>query len=195
MEEMSLASYAILKARSQCPFVAIPVMLSKVFRHDCIYVRPDAGISEPADLRGKRIGLPQYGSTAGGFNNGLVQHEYGVPPPEINWFTGGQDTPACPPLVSLDLPADIHPEVIPEGRTLERMLDDRQLDGLFATYIPKLFHNASPNIVRLFPNFKEVEQDYYRRTGIFPVMHTVVIREDVYLEDPWVAPSLYDVFT
>ena len=75
------------------------------------------------------------------------------------------------------------------------MLDDRQLDGLFATYIPKLFHNASPNIVRLFPNFKEVEQDYYWRTGIFPIMHTVVIREDVYLENPWVAPSLYDVFT
>ena len=158
MEEMFLASYVISKARNQCPFVVIPVMLSKVFRHDCIYVRPDAGISEPADLRGKRIGLPQYGSTAAVFNEGLVQHEYGVPPSEINWFTGRLDTPARRPLVPLDLPADIHLEVIPEGRTLERMLDDRQLDGLFATYIPKLFHNASPNIVRLFPNFKEVGQ-------------------------------------
>ncbi|MEC8856237.1 MAG: PhnD/SsuA/transferrin family substrate-binding protein [Chloroflexota bacterium] len=193
--EMSLASYVILKAHNQCPFVAIPVMLSKMFRHDCIYVRPDAGISEPADLRGKRIGLPQYGSTAGVFNKGLIQHEYGVPPSEISWFMGGQDNPTPAPLAPLALPADIHLEFIPEGATLEGMLDDRQLDALFATYIPKLFLNGSPNIVRLFPNFKEVEQDYYRRTGIFPIMHTVVIREDVHQENPWVAPSLYDAFT
>ena len=193
--EMSLASYVILKARDQCPFVAIPVMLSKIFRHDCIYVRPDAGINEPADLRGKRIGLPQYSSTAGVFIKGLMQHEYGVSPHEMTWFMGGQDTPAPAPLVPLDLPADIHLEFIPEDKTLEGMLADGELDALFATYIPNLFLNGSPTIARLFPNFKEVEQDYYRRTGIFPIMHTVVIREDVHREHPWVAASLYDAFS
>ena len=193
--EMSLASYVILKARDQCPFVAIPVMLSKIFRHDCIYVRPDAGINEPADLRGKRIGLPQYSSTAGVFIKGLMQHEYGVSPQEMTWFMGGQDTPAPAPLVPLDLPADIHLEFIPEDKTLEGMLADGELDALFATYIPNLFLNGSPTIARLFPNFKEVEQDYYRRTGIFPIMHTVVIREDVHREHPWVAASLYDAFS
>ena len=193
--EMSLASYVILKARNRCPFVAIPVMLSKIFRHDCIYVRPDAGISEPADLRGKRIGLPQYSSTAGVFIKGLVQHEYGVSPTEITWFMGGQDTPAPAPLVPLDLPADFHLEFIHEDKTLEGMLADGDLDALFATYIPNLFLNGSPKIARLFPNFKEVEQDYYRRTGIFPIMHTVVIREDVQKEHPWVAASLYDAFS
>ena len=193
--EMSLASYVILKARDQCPFVAIPVMLSKIFRHDCIYVRPDAGINEPADLRGKRIGLPQYSSTAGVFIKGLMQHEYGVSPKEMTWFMGGQDTPAPAPLVPLDLPADIHLEFIPEDKTLEGMLADGELDALFATYIPNLFLSGSPTIARLFPNFKEVEQDYYRRTGIFPIMHTVVIREDVHREHPWVAASLYDAFS
>ena len=193
--EMSLASYVILKARDKCPFVAIPVMLSKIFRHDCIYVRPDAGISEPADLRGKRVGLPQYSSTAGVFIKGLVQHEYGVGPTEISWFMGGQDTPAPAPLVTLDLPADIHLEFIPEDKTLEGMLAAEELDALFATYIPNLFLNDSPKIARLFPNFKEVEQDYYRRTGIFPIMHMVVVREDVHREHPWVASSLYRAFT
>jgi 4,5-dihydroxyphthalate decarboxylase len=193
--EMSLASYVILKARGQCPFVAIPVMLSKIFRHDCIYVRPDAGINKPADLRGKRVGLPQYSSTAGVFIKGLVQHEYSVPPSEIDWFMGGQDTPAPAPLVPLDLPADIHLEFIPEDKNLEGMLAEGELDALFATYIPKMFLDGSPKIARLFPNFKDVEQDYYRRTGIFPVMHTVVIREDVHVENPWVAASLYAAFT
>ncbi|MCH2510966.1 MAG: ABC transporter substrate-binding protein [Chloroflexi bacterium] len=193
--EMSLASYVILKARDKCPFVAIPVMLSKIFRHDCIYVRPDAGISEPADLRGKRVGLPQYSSTAGVFIKGLVQHEYGVGPTEISWFMGGQDTPAPAPLVTLNLPADIHLEFIPEDKTLEGMLAAGELDALFATYIPNLFLNDSPKIARLFPNFKEVEQDYYRRTGIFPIMHMVVVREDVHREHPWVASSLYRAFT
>ena len=193
--EMSLASYVILKARDQCPFVAIPVMLSKIFRHDCIYVRPDAGINEPADLRGKRIGLPQYSSTAGVFIKGLMQHEYGVSPQQMTWFMGGQDTPAPAPLVPLDLPDDIHLEFIPEDKTLEGMLADGELDALFATYIPNLFLSGSPTIARLFPNFKEVEQDYYRRTGIFPIMHTVVIREDVHREHPWVAASLYDAFS
>ena len=148
--------------------MAIPVMLSKIFRHDCIYVRPEAGISQPADLRGERVGLPQYSSTAGVFIKGLVQHEYGVGPTEISWFMGGQDTPAPAPLVPLDLPADINLEFIPEGETLEGMLTAGELDALFATYIPNLFLNGSPKIARLFPNFKEVEQDYYRRTGIFP---------------------------
>ena len=195
VSEMSLASYVILKARNQCPFVAIPVMLSKIFRHDCIYVRPDAGINDPADLRGKRVGLPQYSSTAGVFIKGLMQHEYGVLPHEMTWFMGGQDTPAPPPLVPLDLPSDIHLEFIPEDKTLEGMLAGGELDALFATYIPNLFLNGSPRIARLFPNFKEVEQDYYRRTGIFPIMHTVVIREDVHREHPWLAASLYDAFS
>ena len=130
-------------------------MLSKIFRHDCIYVRPEAGISQPADLRGERVGLPQYSSTAGVFIKGLVQHEYGVGPTEISWFMGGQDTPAPTPLVPLDLPADINLEFIPEGETLDGMPAAGELDALFATYIPNLFLNGSLKIARLFPISKK----------------------------------------
>jgi len=95
----------------------------------------------------------------------------------------------------IPLPTDFHLEFIHEDKTLEGMLADGDLDALFATYIPNLFLNGSPKIARLFPNFKEAEQDYYRRTGIFPIMHTVVIREDVQKEHPWVAASLYGAFS
>ena len=192
--EMSLATYVILKARGQCPFVAIPVMLSKMFRHDCIYIRTDAGINEPADLRGKRIGVAQYSSTAIVYIKGMLQHDYGVMPEEMTWFMGGQDSPAPAQLLPMNLPDKIRLSFIPEGKTLEGMLEAGELDALFALYNPKHFLNGSPNIGRLFPNFKEVEQDYYRRTGIFPIMHTVAIREDVHREHPWVAASLYKAF-
>ncbi|MFQ6025960.1 MAG: PhnD/SsuA/transferrin family substrate-binding protein [Dehalococcoidia bacterium] len=192
--EMSLASYVSLKARNECPFVAIPVMLSKLFRHNCIYVRTDAGINQPADLRGKRIGVTQYSSTAVVFMKGMLQHEYGVLPEEMSWFMGGQDTPAPAPLIPLDLPEEISLSFLPEGQTLEGMLEAGELDALFAVYLPKAFLNGSPQIARLFSNFKEVEQDYYRRTRIFPIMHTVVLREDVYREHPWAAASLYKAF-
>ena len=156
--EMSLASYVTLKARDECPFVAIPVMLSKLFRHGCIYVRTGADIEAPADLRGKRIGVTQYSATAVVFIKGLLQHEYGVLPEEMIWFMGGQDTTAPPPLVPMNLPDNISLNFIPDDKTLEGMLEAGELDALFVMYIPSQFRNGSPNIARLFPNFKEVEQ-------------------------------------
>lgn len=192
--EMSLASYISLKARNECPFVAIPVMLSKLFRHSCIYVRTDAGINKPSDLRSKRVGIRQYGATAVVFMKGMLQHEFGVLPEEIRWYMGGQDDPAPAPLIPLDLPEAISMTFIPENKTLAQMFEAGELDALFAIFVPKAFRDGSPNIARLFPNFKEVEQDYYRRTGIFPIMHTFVIREDVYQQHPWVARSLFKAF-
>jgi len=193
--EMSLASYICLKARNECPFVAIPVMLSKIFRHSCIYVRTDAGINKPSDLRGKRVGIRQYSATALVFIKGMLQHEFGVLPQEILWYMGGQDDPAPAPLIPLDLPEAISLTFIQESKTLAEMFDAGELDALFAIFVPQAFRDGSANIARLFPNFKELEQDYYRRTGIFPIMHTFVIREDVYQQHPWVAPSLFKAFS
>jgi 4,5-dihydroxyphthalate decarboxylase len=184
--ELSLANYAALKARGDCRFVAIPAAPSRMFRHSCIYLRPEAGIKTPGDLKGKRVGATSYSSTAIVFMRGMLQHDYGVAPSDLQWFMGGLNdaselNTSVEQLIALDLPKNIELHSILGGDTLE---------GLLAA----MFQNGSPAIARLFPNFREVEQDYYRRTGIFPIMHTVVIREDVHSKHPWVARSLYKAF-
>jgi 4,5-dihydroxyphthalate decarboxylase len=194
VSELSLASYVTLKGRGDCPFVAVPVALSKIFRHSCIYVRTDAGIRTPQDLRGKRIGTTQLSSTGSVFMNGMLRHEYGVALEEIHWFVGGLNTPTPKPLIPLNLPNTVKVDFLSEGQTLERMLENGELDALFALYVPAIFQKGSPRVARLFQNYKEVEQDYYRRTRIFPIMHTVVVRDDVHRDHPWVARSIYNAF-
>src|SRR6476620_96986 len=194
VSELSLGSYVSLKGRGACPFVAVPVALSKIFRHSCIYVRTDAGIETPQDLRGKRVGTTQLGSTAVIFMNGILQHEYGVMMEDIQWFIGGLTTATQRPLIPLKLPGKIKVEFLPADRTLEGMLESGELDALLAIYIPSIFQKGSPRIARLFPNYYDTEQDYYRRTGIFPIMHTVALRDDIYREHPWAARSIYRAF-
>ena len=194
VSELSLASYTALKARGQCPFVAIPVALSKIFRHSCIYVRADSGIRTPADLKGKRVGTSQYSSTGLCFMRGMLQHDYGVHAKDMHWFMGGLNTFVEPPLIPLNLPPEIRLDFLKEGQTLEAMFDAGALDALLSLYIPTSFLQGKPHVERLFPNFKDVEQDYYRRTNIFPIMHTVALREDVHAQHPWVAASLYQAF-
>jgi 4,5-dihydroxyphthalate decarboxylase len=194
VSELSLASYAALKGRGDCPFVAVPVALSKIFRHSCIYVRTDAGIRTPADLKGKRVGTTQYSSTALVFIRGMLRHDYGIAPSDLHWFMGGLTRPTEQPLIPLNLPKEVRLDFLPAGKTLEAMLEAGEIDALLSIYIPSLFLKGSPRIARLFPNFKEVEQDYYRRTGIFPIMHTVVLRQDVHAAHPWAAKSIYQAF-
>lgn len=194
VSELSLASYTALKARGQCPFVAIPVALSKIFRHSCIYVRPDSGIRTPADLKGKRVGTSQYSSTGLVFMRGMLQHEYGVRGEDMHWHMGGLNTFVEPPLIPLNLPDAIKLDFLKDGQTLEQMFDAGELDALLSLYIPKSFLRGAPHISRLFPDYKQLEQDYYRRTKIFPIMHTVVLREDIHAAHPWAAASLYRAF-
>jgi 4,5-dihydroxyphthalate decarboxylase len=192
--ELSLASYATLVARDASPFVAIPVMLSKLFRHSCIYVRKGAGIEKPQDLKGKRVGTTQYGATAVVYIKGMLNDEYGIGPEDLRWFIGGLSTPTEPPLVPLNLPGKIALEFLPKGQTLEAMFEDGKLDALFAILLPQLFLSNSSQIVRLFPDYREVEEAYYARTRILPIMHTVVIKKDIYRAHPFVAASLYRAF-
>lgn len=192
--ELSLASYAALIGRGECPFVAIPVAVSKFFRHGCIYVRKGAGVRRPQDLKGKRVGTTQYSSTAVTYMRGMLKDEYGVEARDMHWFMGGLTKPTETPLIPLDLPPEIRLDFVPEGDTLERMMIEGRLDALLSIYIPKLFEDGWEGIERLFPDFKSVEKDYYARTGIFPIMHTIALREDVVREHPWVPASLYAAF-
>jgi 4,5-dihydroxyphthalate decarboxylase len=194
MSELSLASYASLLGRRECPFTALPVAVSKLFRHSCIYVRTDAGIETPQDLKGKRVGTTQYGSTAVVFIKGMLQDEFGVKPSDMHWFVGGMTSPTEPPLIPITLPSDVKLAFLPAGATLAVMFEAGELDALFSIYLPPMFKDGSPRIARLFPNYKAVEQDYYRRTRIFPIMHTVVMRKDVLAEHSWAARNMFNAF-
>jgi len=189
--ELSLASYASLLGRGDTSFRALPVAVSKIFRHSCIYIRPGSGIEKPEDLRGKRVGTTQWGSTAAVFMKGMIQDEYGVAPHEMRWFMGGLDAPTQAPLIPFTPPPGVSLELLPDGKTLEAMMEGGELDALFSIYLPKIFLNGSPNCKRLWPNFKEVEKDYYRRTKIFPIMHTIAMRSDVIEAHPWAPKALY----
>jgi 4,5-dihydroxyphthalate decarboxylase len=194
VSELSLASYTALKGRGDGSFVAVPVALSKIFRHSCIYVRTGAGIATPGDLKGKRVGTSQWSSTGLVFMRGMLQHEYGVAARDMHWFMGGLNSFVEPPLIPLNLPKEIRLDFLSGQATLEQMFAAGELDALLSLYIPNPFLQGAPSIARLFANYKEIEQDYYRRTRIFPIMHTVVLREDVYRAHPWAARSIYRAF-
>ncbi len=188
------ASYAALVARGASPFVAIPVPISRLFRHSCIYVRTGSGIETPQDLKGKRAGTTQYGATAVVMMKGMLQDEYGVAPRDLRWTMGGLTKAVEKPLIPLNLPTDISLEFAGPGQTLEGMFEAGELDALFSIYIPRLFLSGSGCIGRLFPDFKTVEQDYFRRTGIFPIMHIIALRKAVYARYPWIARVLTRAF-
>jgi len=158
--EMSLSSYVASLGQDHPAFVAIPAFPSRFFRHSCIFISTGSGIRKPQELKGKRIGVPEYQMTA-------------------------------PVWIMLNVPPTISLRAIPSDKTLSRMLADGELDALVTARAPSTFHKEPDKVQRLFPNYVEMEKDYYRRTRIFPIMHTVVLRRDVYERNPWIAQSLY----
>jgi 4,5-dihydroxyphthalate decarboxylase len=192
--EISLASHATLVGRGTNPFVAIPVVVSKIFRHSGIYVRASSGIMNPADLRGKRVGTTQISSTAVVFMKGLLEEQYGVRQDEMRWVMGGLTSPTQKPLIPLDLPESVELEFLAGRETLEGQFEAGELDALFSIYMPSAFLRGEPWVTRLFEDYRAREEAYFRATGIFPIMHTVAISRTTYERHPWVAQSLYDAF-
>jgi len=192
--EMSLSNSITMRSRGNSPFVALPVFPSRFFRHSCIFINVDSGIEKPQDLKGKKIGAPEYSITAAVWIRGFLQDDYQVRAEEIQWFVGGQEEPGRKERVALKLPPEIRVQAIPQDKTLNGMLESGEIDALISARAPSGFVKGSPKIRRLFPNYKEVEMDYYKRTKIFPIMHVLVIRKKVYEQHPWVARSLYKAF-
>ena len=188
VSEMSLSNYTTLVAGGNSPFIALPVFPSRVFRHGYFFINPNKGIAKPADLKGKRGGVPEYSMTAAVYMRGLLQHEYGVKPSDVEWVQGRADR------LGRALRPDIRLTQAPAGTELGDLLEKGEIDFLMTANNPLSFRRGSPNVKRLFPNYAEIEKDYYRRTKIYPIMHTVVIRRDIYDRDPWVALSLYKAF-
>ena len=191
--EMSTSLYLTLRAKGEFPFVALPVFPSRLFRHGFIFVNTEAGVREPRDLDGKRVGVPEYRQTAAIWIRGILQHEYGVSLDSIEWFEGGVNAPRTPDVLDLRPEGKSSIGFIPSGRTLSDMLASGEIAALIGARQPASL-KSSPHVQRLFPNYREVERDYYQRTGIYPIMHTLVVRESLYREHPWVAESLHKAF-
>jgi 4,5-dihydroxyphthalate decarboxylase len=192
--ELSLSSYTVSLFREPPPFVAIPVFPSRYFRHSCIYVNAASGIRTAKDLIGRRVGNPEYQMTAPVWIRGILSDHYGVPVDSVTYVTGGEETPGRSEKLKLDLPPSIRVERIGPHQTLAQMLRDGEIDALYTARAPSSFRAGDDRVVRLFPDYRDVERDYFRSTGIFPIMHTIALRRDVYEANRWIAQSLQKAF-
>jgi 4,5-dihydroxyphthalate decarboxylase len=186
--EMSLSNYMIALGKGDRRFVAIPVFPSRAFRHSYIWINSRAGIDRPQDLKGKKVGIADYSMTALLFVRGLLQHQYGVAPQDIHWFRRRSEH------VAIEVPRGVQIDNIAQGESLDSLIEAGKLDALAVTSPPRSFLQGSPLVRRLFPECRAVEAAYYRETGIFPIMHLVVIRRAIYEQDPTVAVRLAQGF-
>ena len=192
--ELSLSSYCVSLMQDNPPFIAIPVYPSRFFRHSCIFVSKKSGIKTAADLVGKKIGVPEYQMTAPVWIRGILQDEYGVDPASVDYFTGGEEEPGRDEKIKLNLPDKFSVTRIGPEDTLSQMLADGEIDALHTARAPSTFYTRPDDVMRLFPNSQEVEKAYFKKTSIFPIMHIVAIRREIYNENPWVAQSLMKAF-
>lgn len=193
VSEFSLAKYCSLKASGDDSITAIPVFPSRSFRHSAIFVRPDGPIDDPGALAGGRIGIPEWTQTATVYARGALEHSYGLDLKAIEWFQGGVNQPGRIEGIALKAPEGISLTAVPD-RTLTDMLLAGELDAVIAAHPPTEFEQRTGQVVRLFSDYRAVEEAYYRDTGIFPIMHVVAIRTAVLAEHPWVAMNLYAAF-
>jgi 4,5-dihydroxyphthalate decarboxylase len=192
--EYSSSEFVQRYANRQCPFVAIPVFPSRTFRHGFIAINRKSGIKTPKDLAGKRIGVPLYTMTAAIFIRGLLQHDYGVDFSKVHWVQGAMNTPGAhgsPTVLPLLKPVSIEQNTT--NKTMSDLIEEGYVDATLGTSLPAAVR-TNPDIVRLFPDFVDLEKDYYKRTKIFPIMHLIAIRKDVYEKNPFIATSLFNAF-
>ena len=193
--EMSATTYLSLRPGGRFPFVAIPVFPSRVFRHGFIYINTRAGIKSPKDLEGKRIGSFGYGQTAAVWIRGILKDEYGVDLSAVRWFEIGEDPVKKAPdhgkVPERRVPVTI--EWVGQPASMSDLLAQGKIDALIGAQAPAAL-GRNPEVARLFPDYRDVERDYYRRTKIFPIMHIMVIRESLHQEKPWIAESLFKAF-
>lgn len=194
ISELSFSSYLVKHSRGDCPYVAVPVFLSRAFRHTSIYVRKDR-IARPEDLKGKRVGVPEYQLTANVWARALLHDDFGVRPEDISWVRGGIDTPGRPEKIKLQLPPEVRMEDAPGGATISDLLDRGEIDGFIAPRPPGGAALSNPNVGWLFDDPTAVAKDYYRRTGVFPIMHVCAIRKELAERHPWLPAAVLKAFT
>ena len=194
VSEISLANYCAIVARAEeAPVVGLPVFPSRVFRHSAVYINRNAGIKSLADLRGRKVGIPQWSQTALVYVRGELVHGAGVPLESVEWYQAGVDEPGRRESVKIDLPQGVTCTSLPE-KTLSGMLETGEVDAIISARPPASFLRGAESVDRLFPDYRQVEEQYFRTTGIFPIMHMVAIRRDVYEKNRWMVRTLFDAF-
>lgn len=187
--EFSLSYLSFLRSRSDFPYIGVPVFPSRMFRHSCIYVHTGSGIVRPEDLAGKTVGVPAYQMTATVVMRGLLQHEYGLEPERMRWLYAREDIFPWTP------PAGLRLERIRPDQDIDAMLESGEIDALLTARKPPAFVRGSSRVARLFPDYRAAEQAYFAKTGFFPIMHTIILREEIQARHPWAAQSLFKAFS
>ena len=191
--ELSLSSYTVKTAQNNCPYIAVPAFVSRAFRHTAIYVRTDR-VKKPEDLKGRKVGLPEYQLTANVWARALLEDDYGVKPSDIHWIRGGIEEPGRPEKLAIKLPPGVRLDNAPDGATISGLLEAGEIDGFIAPRPPTLVEKGHPNIGWLFSDPVAVAKDYYKRTGLFPIMHVVGIRRTLAEKHPWLPGAVFKAF-
>lgn len=189
--EIGFSPFLIALSRGIAPYVALPAFVSRTFRHSAVYIRTDRGIHGPADLRGRRIGVPEYQQSAALWVRGMLQDEHGIASADIHWVQAGLEDAQRKDKFPLNLPEGFPLSPAPAGRSLSSLLASGDVDAVISARAPSCFLEEHPAVDRLFPDYRAEEHAYFRRTGLFPIMHAMGIRNDLHARHPWLAASVY----
>lgn len=193
--ELSMASHIVTTARGDSNYIGVPVFPSRAFRHSGVFIRTDAGITCAEDLKGRRIGLPEYQQTAALWMRGILADLHGIAPEDVTWVVGSQEVAGGTERVALTLPDRIKLHRIAADETLNDLLLAGEIDAIITPRPPSSFLNGNPKVQRLWPNYQEAEIDYYRQTKFFPIMHCIALRRDLAAQHPWLPLELFRAFS
>ena len=192
--ELSLSSSTVKTAQGDFAYVGVPAFVSRAFRHTSIYVRTDR-VKQPADLKGRKVGVAEYQLTANVWARALLEDEYGVKPSDIHWIRGGLEQPGRVEKIAITLPPEVKLDPAPEGKTLNAMLEAGEIDAFIGPRTPSCFEQGKPNIGWLWPDPMAAAKDYFRKTGIFPIMHMIGVRRSIVMQHPWLPAAVLKAFT
>lgn len=193
--ELSLSSFTVKTAAADCPYVGVPVFPSRAFRHNSIYIRTDRGIHRPEDLKGRRVGVPEYQVTANVWTRAALEDEHGVKPSDIAWVRGGYEHAGRIEKIALNLPPDVRVEDAPADRTISGMLADGELDAVIGPRAPSCFDRGHKQVRWLYPDPAAAARAWYAKTRIFPIMHLLGIRRTLAERHPWLPVAVLKAFT
>jgi len=191
--ELSLSSYSVKTAAGTSPYVAVPVFPSRAFRHTSVYVRTDR-IKSPADLKGRRVGVPEYQLTANIWVRLFLEEDYGIRPSDVTWVRGGYEHPGRIEKISLNLPSDVVVENARNDATISDLLANGELDAVIGPRAPSCFDRGHPHVGYLFGDPQAIATEWYRRTRLFPIMHTLGIRRTLVDKHSWLPVAVYKAF-